>query len=166
MSVQSEVEEVVREMGPVTALEVIQLMPHASRQQVYARLNSLEAQGKISSEKIPDPKDDRRKVNRYSYGGSPRSPKPRQRKVPTNQAQAVNAADYRAKIAELEEWKAQAIARFPELGVDPETLAARKIVHKMLVEAGDRNLAKHVLAGDKDETMLIRAVVAALGERN
>lgn len=165
MTIQSEVEEVVREMGPVTAQEVIQLMPHASRQQVYARLNTLEGRGKISSEKVPDPKDDRRKVNRYSYGGEPRA-KAHKRKVPTNQAQVINAADYRAKIAELEAWKADAIARFPDLAVDPDTIRARKIVHKMLIDSGDRNLAADVLAGKKDETMLVRACVAALSERN
>lgn len=166
MTIQSEVEEVVREMGPVTALEVIQLMPHAARQQVYASLNALEVKGKISSEKIPDPKDDRRKVNRYSYGGKPREAKPRKVKAPTNQAQVINATDYRAKIAELEAWKADAIARFPDLAVDPDTIRAREIVHKMLIDSGDRNLAADVLAGKKDETMLVRACVAALSERN
>ncbi|TXH12715.1 MAG: hypothetical protein E6R03_12365 [Hyphomicrobiaceae bacterium] len=171
MTIQSEVEEVVREMGPVTAMEVIQLMPHATRQQVYARLNALEAQGKISSEKIPDPKDDRRKVNRYSYGGKPREAKPRKAKAPTNQAQVINAGGLLAKIAELEAWKgaagclADAIARFPDLAVDPDTIRARDIIHKMLIDSGDRNLAADVLAGKKDETMLVRACVAALAER-
>jgi len=165
MSIQSEVEEIVREMGPVTALEVIELMPHVTRQQVYSRLNSLEVEGRVSSEKVPDPKDDRRKVNRYTIGGTPR-PKAHKRKVPTNQTQVVNTAGYREKIAELEAWKADAIARFPELAVDPDVLKARKIVHKMLMEGGDRNLAADVIAGKKDETMLVRACVAALGEGN
>lgn len=169
MTIQSEIEEVVREMGPVTAQEVIQLMPHAARQQVYAGLNSLEAKGIISSEKIPNPnahKGGLTTISRYSYGGKPREAKPRKVKVPTNQAQVINAADYRAKIAELEAWKADAIARFPDLAVDPDTIRARKIVHKMLIDSGDRNLAADVLAGKKDETMLVRACVAALSERN
>lgn len=165
MTIQSEVEEVVRTMGRVTALDVIQLMPHCSRQQVYARLNALEAQGKITSMKIPDPKDDRRKVNRYSYGGDPNA-KPRKVKRATPRAMAFNEAELRQKIAELEAWKVDAIARFPELAVDPDVMKARKIVHKMLLESGDRTLAGHVIAGDKDETMLVRAVVAALGEGN
>jgi len=36
----------------------------------------------------------------------------------------------------------------------------------MLIESHDRNLAADVIAGKKDETMLVRAVVAALTERN
>lgn len=166
MSIVNEVEEIVREMGRVTALEVIQLMPHVSRQQVYSRLSSLEAQGKISSEKIPDPKDDHRKVNCYSFGGTPKPVAARARKVPTNQAQMVNAADYRAKIAELEKWKADAIARYPDLGVDPDVLAARKIVHRMVKEGGDKHMADQIIAGHKDEALMMRAVIAALAERN
>lgn len=168
MSIGSEIEEIVREMGPVTVAEIAQLMPHTNSSNLAAHLCHLENKGLVSSERIDNPKGrarGHRSVKRYTIGGTPRA-KPHKLKSPTPKAQAFNDSELRGKIAELEAWKASAIARYPDLGVDPDVLAARKIVHKMLIESHERNLAADVIAGKKDETMLVRAVVAALTERN
>jgi len=164
MTVKSEVLEVVREMPGIIAADVHQLMPHVKRQAVYAALSNLEMEGAISSVKIPSPNGTRFQIKQYTVGGEPRSLRPAKAKKPTDAAKAFMSADHVAKIAELEAWKAAAIARFPDLAVDPDVIKARKIVSDMLEKSGDLALAHAVAAGQKDETMLVRAVVAALGE--
>lgn len=61
-----------------------------------------------------------------------------------------------ARIKELEAWKADAIARFPELGVDPKLLAARRRLAEFYSEA-DRAA---VLAGEFDNSIAMRVLLA------
>jgi len=130
MSITSEVKEIVREMGPVTAAEVITLMPHVARQRVFSTLYSLRARGVISAESVANTGSGRRKtVNSHTWGGEPCLPPSKLGKLksPTPKAQAFNDSELRAKIAELEEWKASAIARYPDLGVDPDVLRLARL---------------------------------------
>lgn len=68
----------------------------------------------------------------------------------------------RAKVSELEEWKADAIRRFPDLAVEPVVVQARQIVAKRLRTNGDQSGAAAVLAGSRDNTPIMQATVDAL----
>lgn len=83
-------------------------------------------------------------------------------KQPTPLAVGQEVADLRAKIAELEAWKAEAIARYPTLAVPAVVLRAREIVAADLKEHLDPQGAEQVLQGRRDDTAVIRSVVRAL----
>jgi len=157
MSTTSEILEIVREMGPITASDVHQLMPHVRRQPIYAALSALDIRGIISGEKIARGDGTRAKVTQYSYGGKPKRITPIRASVPTPAAVDMNALH--ARIAELERWKTDAIARYPDLAVPEIVLCARKIA---ATTSTDKRLSEEILSGHKDTTLLVRAVVAAL----
>lgn len=159
MTIQSEVLEIVREMQDVTASEVVELMPHAKQQTVYAALGVCEMSGQITSTKV---QKGNRFVKQYRYGGVPKSLKPIKIATPTPAAMCANEASLKQRIAELEAWKADALARYPELAVDPIILKSRSIVSAMVEKEGDRRLAEDIRSGRKDATILVRAVAQAL----
>ena len=72
------------------------------------------------------------------------------------------------RIAELEQWKTTAIARFPDLGIDPIVLNARQIVSAELRstnDSGDRNAADAIMAGQRDNVLAMRLVIKMLEEK-
>lgn len=81
--------------------------------------------------------------------------------------QTANGRDHEkgellAQIAELKLWQAQAIERYPALKVPPLVLKAREIVAAQLRECDDIGGARHVEAGERDSTAIIKAVVRTL----
>lgn len=75
---------------------------------------------------------------------------------------AVDLVALREEVVELRAWKADAIARFPALAVPPLVLKARQVVADQLRDCSDPEGAKAVLAGNRDHTTLLKAVVRAL----
>jgi hypothetical protein len=67
-----------------------------------------------------------------------------------------------AEIAELKAWKVDAIARYPDLGVEPLILKARKIVANIYHKKLDTTRKADALAGRLDKTPIMEATVAAL----
>ena len=63
------------------------------------------------------------------------------------------------RISELEKWKADAIARFPELAVDPLLLEARKIAAGQCDYDPDRVA---IIDGERDDSFGVRVALAAL----
>jgi hypothetical protein len=88
------------------------------------------------------------------------------RKAPTEAALHMQIKQLNAQIAELEAWKRDAIARYPDLAVDPVVLKARKLVAEEVRAGGDHTLADQIARGVKDETLMMRVTIKALEEGN
>lgn len=84
------------------------------------------------------------------------------RKKPSATGYEAQIAELKAQVHELEQWKAAAIGRFPDLAVADVVVKARKIVAAQLRESGDPKRADDTLAGRCDTTVLMKSVVAAL----
>lgn len=84
------------------------------------------------------------------------------RKAPTSIGMVARLDAANAKVAELEEWKADAIKRFPDLAVDPAVIQARKRVAAMFRSDGDSMKADAALSGQMDNTPIMRAVTATI----
>jgi hypothetical protein len=69
-----------------------------------------------------------------------------------------------ATIKELDAWKADAIARFPDLAVEPALIAARKKVAALFHSEGDKVKANAVLTGLHDATPIVRLAAALIDE--
>lgn len=169
---RKEVLEIVRTLPGVDASEIITLMPHVSRATVYCALTKLKAEGVL----IVDGKKQLKRSNGAPYWASKYvlnpSPNPSptsnvvkmKRRAPTEVGVNVQMQELKARIAELEAWKRDAIARYPDLAVAPVVLKARKIVADEVRAGGDRALADHVMAGHKDDTLMVRVTIKALEE--
>lgn len=71
--------------------------------------------------------------------------------------------ELRQQVETLLRWKAEAIARFPDLGADPLVLKARKIVaDAWRARPGNEGFAERVLAGQYDDRIEIETTLAAL----
>jgi hypothetical protein len=64
------------------------------------------------------------------------------------------------ELIELRAWKASAIARYPDLAVAEVVLKARKIVSELAKH--DKVMFTDIVAGRKDNSLAMRATVAAL----
>lgn len=163
MTIKSEILEIVREMGPINARDIMLLMSHQTRSNVTARLSELEARGAIHSESVPDKVSPTGRVKVYRYCEIAPRPKLVKRKLtkPTPIAMAYNETALRQRITELEAWKADAIKRYPDLAVAPEILKARAIALEMLAGERSHSELELIRIGQKDGTVLIRAIVRA-----
>lgn len=85
---------------------------------------------------------------------TPRHPA-RKRKRPTD-----------SELIELRRWKHDAIARFPELGVDPIVLKARQQVAEILRKEGAEAKAALVERGELDDGETMRIVLSILRPAN
>lgn len=67
------------------------------------------------------------------------------------------------RLAELEAWREEAIAKHPELApVDPVLIEAREIGAEICRNNGSTRMATEVLAGDHDEGLAMRAIAEAI----
>ncbi len=66
------------------------------------------------------------------------------------------------ELKTLRRWKADAIARFPELGVDPLILRARKQVASILRDEGSEAKAALVERGELDDGETMRIVLSIM----
>lgn len=161
-TVCDEVLEVVREMPWVSAKDVADLMPHQGANNVSATLTFLHAKGELIREASGTPNRFGRKPYLYSINPDPKPNPPKmRRKHPTAAGYEARIAELEAKVTQLTQWKADAINRFPDLGVDPITAEARRIVAAEL-DKTDTALAQQVRAGLKDGILPMRVTVAAL----
>lgn len=91
-----------------------------------------------------------------------RTVQPRKHKVPTEAGLQAQISSLQARISELEQWRLAAIERYPDLLVPDVVIQARKIVAEQFKETGDHGGVQQVLAGHRDTTMLMKAVISAL----
>lgn len=106
---------------------------------------------------------------------NPKTGAPQSVYVPTGQSFRVRQQEKRlssrgrkgpfeAEVKELRKWKADAIARFPELAVDPIVLRARNRVASILREEGNIEKALMVEKGLLDDGELMRVVISVMKE--
>lgn len=165
---REEVLEIIREIPGCTTAEIRALMPHVSYNAVATMIHTLKTQGIIE---VKDTKETIRsdgKVNTVPTYVLSSNPTPNvvklKRKAPTEAALHMQIRQLQEQIATLEAWKADAIARYPELAVAPVVLRARKLVAEELRAGGDPTLAQHVERGEKDTTLMMRVTIKALEE--
>lgn len=153
-------------MPGLTSTEVAALMPHANKATVASMVFILKKAGYIkeSGKKL----ESRRNGNPmsipvYSISDNPAPNVVKmKRTAPTEQALHVQIKELNATISELVAWKTNAIARYPDLAVDPVVLKARKLVAEEVRAGGDNHLANEIIAGHKDSTLMVRVAIKAL----
>lgn len=150
-SMRDEVLEVVREMPGLKSGQIVDLMPHAKKQSVYAMLNKLMMQGIVVK-------------NNGCFTMVVGDPVPPVRKR-SSFAEVVSAAtidSLRAQVRELEAWKADALKRFPDLAVSELVRKARDIVADEVLVCGDTKSADDIRAGRRDTALPMRLVIKML----
>lgn len=160
MDMRQQIAFLIGERPGITAPELHEFFKETSYASFSSIVSSVYNKGGLRRERIP-------KTNKFRYfidkGAKPERAKIRMRQ-PTDAGLKARLDEATSKIEALEKWKADAIARFPELGVDPLVLQARAIVAKILRANGDNTAASRVLSGDRDSTVALLATVDALAE--
>lgn len=150
-----------------SAREVADLVPGTKTDIIKKMCASLWEKGELDREvgPYPDGRNSGRRpyVYKIAENPQPREPKPRVGKIrkPSAAGYEVRLQALQVRISELEQWRNDAIIRYPDLAVPDVVLRARKIVAEQL-ESHDAHGKAETLAGRRDHTMLIKAVVAAL----
>lgn len=159
----------IKEVPNITSREMYAYFPNATKSTVSSTIYNLKNKGVIvqTGKKQLQTKKGPHSFPCFQLSDNP-TPLVRQRKLknPTEAGLRAQLEDLRNKLCELEAWKREALERYPDLGVDPMTLKARAIVAEQLRAVGDNNLADLVVAGKKDETLLVKVTVRALEEGN
>lgn len=162
-TVTNEVLEVIRVMPGLNSGQILELMPHVKRKDIDRIVNRLYVSGRITRQPGPIARNGQpANVFFISDTGKP----PMRQYVGKNGTPADAVfADMKKRVAELEQWKVDAIARFPDLAVDPIVIRARKIVAAELRatgEAGDCKFADEVMLGRRDSGLSMRLVIKML----
>lgn len=145
--------EIVKAMPGCTLTEVCTLVDFR-RASVSSRLHQLKCEGKIRHEN-----------NRYyPSDGTPQKTIPKKLKMKQSTKNNLRLIELEELVIELQLWKEAAIKRYPDLGVKPEILAARKIVAQVFKNMGDKHKEAETLAGRLDESPLIQVALLAGAE--
>lgn len=169
MTLQNQIDEIVREIPGLTAAEIRVLLPGTSQGSLASILSQAVAKGKYLRGEKRNPKGygrgNRSILSTFSVNPDPKPvPVKFARKTPTANGYEANIDELRKQVEQLEHWKAAAIERFPDLAVDPLVLAARKLVAKRVGET-DRRLAGEILAGQKDGILPVQIAIEALSQQ-
>lgn len=136
---------------------------------ISATLSGLEELGLLRSEKEAAPRapgKHRRRLYSIRNEGEPATPPSNRRAETVTLASSEyerlreEVADLKAQLRAAAAWKADAIARHPDLAVDPLVLEARQIVAEQDDTTADVRDA--VLAGRHDDSRMVRIVVETL----
>lgn len=158
---QERVIETVKTFPGITCSEVHDLLPELSLSRCSSILSKLKTTGRVSTDYKPNERCGRgQPAQLMTFTWNEQPVRAIRRKQPTTD---INTDFLRARIRELEAWKADAISRFPELGVDPIVLEARKMVIAQLSPA-EKHLANEIRAGHNDETLVMRVAIEALSK--
>ena len=168
-TIKEELREVIANLPGITAHDMKELMPHVNYSTLTARLQMLYLEGVVLREKVPNPNFGKvgkaiRSVYSYKLNPDPKPVPPAQpmrNTTPSTAGLTARLDELTNKVKELEAWKANAIARYPDLDVDPVVLDARKIVAAEL-DGSDSTLADQVRKGLKDNILPMRVTIAAL----
>lgn len=135
-------------MPGVTNKETVELTGIAYGN-VTARISVMRKRGLVKTEE-----------NRHYLGdGKPTVP-PKLKMKPATKTN-LRIIELEELVAELKEWQAKAIAKYPDLGVKPEVLVARRIVAQVYETKGDKQKVHDALAGKLDESPLIQVALLA-----
>lgn len=163
-----QITEVLTAMPDLTSAEISALLPELSVPVLHTTISYMRRQGiVVASGKKQIIKSDGVPYTANSYSISdnpvPLSPKMKLKK-PTPAGYEARIEELNQKIEELEQWKAAAIDRFPDLAVPPLMVRARKIAADEVRAGGDTLLANQIMSGLKDSTLMVRVALKALEE--
>ena len=71
----------------------------------------------------------------------------------------------KAEVDTLQQWKQDALLRYPDLDVDPLLLEARALLAAEAEEQNSRAASDAYSNGNRDHTIAVQALVKALGSR-
>lgn len=163
--------EAVKALPGITSPEIVELTG-MKRQEVTHHLAVMTAEGlleRVTKMRTPNGKSGRRTMFAYSISQNP-FPQPTvvvkpKVKAPTENVEAALRArisDLSAKLAEAEQWREDAIRRYPDLAVDPLVLKARKIVADIYRNKLDTTRESDAMAGRLDKSPIMEVALAAL----
>jgi len=150
----------------IAAHEIKDLLPEDNvGNAIFGTISALKMGGKIlTAAKRKNPVTDHwvaaYTINENWNAGAPIMRKP----APAPIGIQANLDAAKATIAELQAWKAAAIARYPDLAVEPALLEARKRAAAVFKTDGDHLKATAIMAGKHDSTAIVRALFDAITE--
>jgi hypothetical protein len=157
--------EVIRELPDITSRELYTFVPHIAKGTVSSIIHNLKVRGVLvenGSKALPTLKGVR-SYPAYRVSDNPVPPVPKLKNdKPTDAALQMRIDELSRQVCELAAWKTDALARYPDLAVDPIVLKAREIVAAELRATGDNALADLVMSGAKDNAMLVKVTITAL----
>jgi hypothetical protein len=158
---QPKIREVLASISDVTAKEIATLIPDVTEHSVRQAARAMVNKGEVLKTVRPRP-GIRGVEYQYYLNPNPPSRRPMKLKSPTANGLTARLDELQAQVAELEAWKQNALARHPDLAVDPVILRARAIVSQKLREHNDFAGAERAIAGTLDDKPIMWATVAAL----
>jgi len=181
-TLRAEITAIIRDLPGVTSRQIAEFLPNSNRSSIVSALNSLTTDGVVvvsgKSEAPATSARGPRSFTLYHYSlasqnqGTDTVTEPiyrRPSKPTTAPVTDVTHDELRARIrtleatvSELELWKKEAVARYPDLTVDPVVLKARRLVAEEVRASGDHTLADRILAGAKDDGLMVRVTIKAL----
>lgn len=166
MTLENQIVDVLKVMPNLTTPEIITLIPDRRSESVVSQISLASRGGRLLREPIPR-KPGQRGGTQYRYSVNPNfvtsSHKPVQRKPKlTDNGMAARLDIANKLVSELQAWKVDAIARYPDLAVDPTVIEARKILARVLRDIGDKHGSDEVMCGRRDTTVAMLATVEAV----
>lgn len=168
-SLRNEILEIVRQLPDITSREIATLLGHLNEGTIFSMVNKLKNDGVLLvTQGKPMMMKNGHKKTLATYRINP-DPKPlplvknKNRKPTVAECRhEANMQVLRNKIAELESWKATAIKRYPDLGVSPAVFKARAMVAQEYTTMGNLDIAESVLAGERDDSPMMRLALKAM----
>jgi hypothetical protein len=164
VTVLDQIITIVREKPGLTPRQIGDHFPHLGQGSWSSQITQAVAKGVLRYQETPCKPNKasgwRTKYKTVHLGdGKPVVRAPRQKR---DAPSLLLLTALRYEIATLKAWQADAIARYPDLGVEPLLLKARQIVAKALREAGEHGAVDAVMNGSRDHSVAIRATITAL----
>jgi hypothetical protein len=169
-TIQSEVFEVMKTHRNKTSRELHEFLPHLTLQNVSAAVNALKVKGLVAITDHKQETSDAGNVKSYrcysvDFGKVKKYTPP---SVPSNAqpdlfGQLIETL--KAEVDMLQQWRAAAILRYPDLDVDPLLLEARALLAAESEEQNCKPAAHAYINGNRDHTIAVQALVKALGSR-
>jgi len=150
---EKDIRLVLKELPNLTNQEICELLPQHNPLTVRKRIQIMEARNQLLVTPRPRPAGSKGRATLKTYDVNPTPGKKQPTKPLTNDA----ISELKAKVAELEAWKSQAIARYPDLAVDPAVLRARQLVAKRFTNGE----AQAIMRGDWDAKPIMQVVLEA-----
>lgn len=164
--VHKEILEVVREFSGATLEQIVQLMPHVGPASLKKEIRSVYLMGYLDKGHTPNKSGQGKRLFTYSVNDNPQPRNEpiitRRKRLPTESGYTFQINALKEQIAELENWKQDAIERFPDLAVPPTVFQARKWVAAEMRQCGDHAMACEVEAGRKDGILPMRVAIRVL----
>lgn len=140
--------EAVRAMPGSTSKEIAQLTD-IGMSSASARLSVFVKRGLVRREG----------GQHYPGDGKPIVPKKLRMSSGTKLNQRI--IELEEEVLRLKAWQEEAIKKYPDLGVKPEILEARRVVAEVFARHGDKGKINDVMSGKLDESPLMQVALLA-----